>query len=316
MDSFNETTPPSDRSIMPPYMVLLLLVLAALIGALLGSSLAYGWLSMQGLDAQSTIMGLNESSPRNIRDAVRMVNVLNHFAAFTLPSLVVVLIVYRDKWWHYLQLNEYPTLRILALGVLFVVFSFPFAQLAYWINMQLPLPDWMLQLEDSTEQMIKGLLVMEHPGELLFNLLVIAVLPAIGEELLFRGVVQQQLARWINPVLAIWVTAILFSAIHMQFAGFFPRMLLGAVLGYVFYWSRSLWLPIAAHFVTNGMQVIGVYVMGDEMAQLEMEAPASANWASGLISLVITIGMGYILWLYSKENKPLAVDAEAEPDEM
>ncbi len=304
MDSFNETTPPSDRSMMPPFMVLVLLVLAALIGALLGSSLAYGWLSMSGMDAQQTIAGLNEDSPRSVRDAVRMVNLLNHFAAFTLPSLVVVLIAYKDQWWHYLKLNQRPTGRWLLLGVLFVVFSFPMAQLAYWLNMQLPLPDWMLQMEDSTGRMIRGLLVMADPGELLFNLLIIAVLPAIGEELLFRGVVQQQLQRWLQPVSAIWITAILFSAIHLQFAGFFPRMLLGAVLGYVFYWSRNLWLPIAAHFVMNGMQVIGVYFMGDEMAQLEMEPPASANWASGLISLVITIGLGYVLWQYAKEKEP------------
>jgi hypothetical protein len=302
MASLNETTPTAEQTTMAPYMVLLLLVLAALIGALLGSALAFGWLSAQGMEAQSALLELNQDSPRSMRHAVRVVNLLNHFATFTLSAVVVVLIAYRDRWLGYLRLHRSPTGKMLALGILFVVFSFPFAQLAYWLNMQLPLPEWMMELETSTQEMIRALLIMENPTELLFNLLVIAVLPAVGEELLFRGGIQQQLQRSISPVAAIWITAIIFSAIHMQFAGFFPRMLLGAVLGYVFYWSRNLWVPIGAHFVTNAMQVVGVYVAGEDLTQIEMEAPESANWASGLLSLALTIGVGYLMWRMFKEK--------------
>jgi len=82
--------------------------------------------------------------------------------------------------------------------------------------------------------------------EVVINLLVIAILPALGEELVFRGVIQQKIAEQISVHGAIWLTAILFSTIHLQFQGFLPRMLLGAVLGYLFFWSKNLWIPIFA----------------------------------------------------------------------
>lgn len=307
MDVSNNELPIPSRPEMPPYIILLLLVLAALIGALLGSGLAYGWLSMQGFSV-GALMDLNADSPRSLRDAVRMANLLNHVSTFTIPSLALILIIYRDRWIHYFKLEKFPSATWLVVGIIFVVASFPFAQLSYWINQQLPLPAWMLALENSTGQMIKGLLVMESPVELLFNILVIAVLPAFGEELLFRGVLQQQLQRAIrNPVVAIWLTALIFSAIHMQFAGFIPRVLLGAVLGYVFYWSKSLWLPIVAHFVTNAVQVIAVYVSKEAITEMDLEAPQEPNWLPGIASLLVTFAVGYYLW-QMRRNKEAEVN--------
>jgi membrane protease YdiL (CAAX protease family) len=101
---------------------------------------------------------------------------------------------------------------------------------------------------------------MNHLGDLLLNLLVIAIVPAIGEELLFRGYLQQSFSNWLsNPHVAIIVTAVLFSAIHLHFQAFLPRFILGVLLGYLFYWSGSLWLPILAHFANNAQAVIISY---------------------------------------------------------
>jgi len=104
-----------------------------------------------------------------------------------------------------------------------------------------------------TNSLLAGLL-------LLFNLLTIAVLPAIGEELLFRGIIQTNLEKGFKkPHLAIWLTALIFSFIHFQFQGFIPRVLLGALLGYLFLWSRNLWVPIIAHLIYNASQIFLQY---------------------------------------------------------
>ncbi len=302
MDFLNETPPASDGFELPPLAMLMLLIVATMLGALLGSGLAMWWSNMQGFDLHILISSLDESSPRPERDTVRMVNFFSHLASFTLPAVLVSVLAYRQNWFRYFKLDKLPGSAILIAGIVFVVASFPFVQLTYWINSELPLPAWATDLEKRAEEMIKGILVMESPAELLLNLLIIAVLPAIGEELLFRGVVQQQLQRALrNPVLAIWITAVIFSAIHMQFVGFIPRLILGATLGYLFYWTKNLWIPILAHFATNAMQVIAQYVTGGKLTQIELEKPDSANWLAGLISLAITVGLGYYLW---QKNRP------------
>ena len=148
-------------------------------------------------------------------------------------------------------------------------------------------------MEATAEGMLRSLLVMESPAELLLNLLVMAVLPAIGEELLFRGVLQQKIERLSQrPHLAIWSTAFVFSAIHMQFEGFLPRMLLGAALGYLFYWTRNLWVPIVAHFVFNGAQVAAQYFAREQFGQLELEQAESPHWLAAAVGLAVMVWCG------------------------
>ena len=131
---------------------------------------------------------------------------------------------------------------------------------------------------------------MDSPAELFFNLLVVALIPAVAEEMIFRGIVQQTLESWLkNPIYAVWVAAAVFSFIHFQFEGFLPRMVLGLVLGYLYYWTRNLWIPILAHFVNNGVQVVAAYFMPEQLESLEPEAMGSSVAIAGIISLVLTI---------------------------
>jgi len=98
-------------------------------------------------------------------------------------------------------------------------------------------------------------------SDLLINLLVIAIIPAVGEELLFRGVIQKQFTALTHSKgAAVVLTAILFSALHMQFFGFLPRFALGVLLGYLYVWSGSIWLPVLAHFFNNATAVLLVWV--------------------------------------------------------
>jgi uncharacterized protein len=140
---------------------------------------------------------------------------------------------------------------------------------------------------------LKSVLNVNSPLQMIVVVFLVAVIPGIGEEMLFRGTVQQQFARIIkNPHIAIWLSAAFFSAIHFQFEGFLARMILGALLGYLFYWSNNLWIPIIVHFLNNGLQVIGMFVMKIKPADLDNYKDIGVNWWMALISLTLCIMIG------------------------
>lgn len=147
--------------------------------------------------------------------------------------------------------------------------------------------EWARSKEDELRVMTEYLTRFDNLSGLLVGLIVIAVLPAIGEEFLFRGLVQPKLQKLLgNPHLAVWMAALLFSTIHMQFYGFFPRLLLGALFGYLFYWSGNLWYAIFAHFVNNGFTLVMMYLYQQDMTDLDMDATESVPWTIVVLALV------------------------------
>jgi len=273
---------------------ILYLILGALVGALVGSGIAIGIGMAMGFDISTmTNPGVNNLS---VRTFLRLSNLFSHLFTFTVPALILTLIFYKHRTRSFLQLDKRPSGVFIAMGILWVLVSFPFAQLLYWLNRQLPLPDSLMTMEESATRLLETLMTMNSPWELLLNIIVVGVVPAIGEELLFRGIIQKRLQQIISPIAAIWITAVLFSAIHLQFAGFFPRLLLGALLGYLCFWSKSLWLPIIAHFFFNAAQVTAQYAYGDQLEQLNLEGPAEPTWVGGLVSLAMMLGLGYLLY--------------------
>ena len=151
------------------------------------------------------------------------------------------------------KISRQNTILVIAIMMLIT----PFIGLLLEWNMMISFPEWLLQFDVNSEAIVTAFLQMDTIWDLFYTILVIAVVPAIGEELLFRGYLQQKLGNWLNnPHTAILITAFLFSAIHFHFQGMIPRFALGVLLGYLFYWSNSLWLPILAHFVNNAQAVI------------------------------------------------------------
>jgi|APTNR8051073442_1049403.scaffolds.fasta_scaffold00134_57 membrane protease YdiL (CAAX protease family) len=285
--------------IFPASWILLLLVVAILFGYLLGGALSALVAYATGTDLSALLSGFGENSSYEDRQILRWVSLLSHVASFTLPALGVFVFLYRKRWAQQLFLEVAPRLVPAGLSILFILVSFPFAQTVYWLNRQLPLPEWMASMEGDVSGLVEGLLVMKSPGELLFNLLVVAVVPAIGEELVFRGVVQQQFYRIARtPGLAVWITAFLFSAVHLQFEGFLPRFLLGALLGYLFLWSKNLWIPILAHFFFNGIQVAGQFFAGEALEALDTTQTDQPYWAAGIGSLILIFWIGYYFHRY------------------
>ncbi len=173
------------------------------------------------------------------------------------------------------------------------------------LNAQVQLPaswsaleNWMKQMEREAEQLTHTFLAMESPGTLLLNIVLIALIPAIGEELLFRGAVQRILSEWTkNKHWGIWISALLFSALHLQFYGFIPRMLMGAVLGYSLLWTGSLWVPICGHFVNNASAVLLSYYeqRGSISPEVEHIGESSGCYVWLLLSAVLVGTMIFIL---------------------
>lgn len=196
-------------------------------------------------------------------DMLRFSQLLSAVGTFVLPSLVLAWLCSRNPK-EYLWLNKAPGILFSLLGFVCLLLLSPLINLADMLNKQLVLPDflravedWMRTNEEAAQQLTNLFLADKDIVSFLYNLLIIAVVAAIGEEFFFRGAVQRVIGKWTaNPHLVIWLTAILFSAFHLQFYGFLPRMILGAFLGYLLYWSGSIWVPVLIHFANNTIAII------------------------------------------------------------
>lgn len=164
---------------------------------------------------------------------------------------------------------------------------------------------WAREREDLAALITKFLTTFSSPEEFILAFIVIAVLPGIGEELVFRGLLQRNLhAATKNIHSAIWVSAILFSAFHLQFFGFVPRILLGALFGYLYYWSGNLWISIFAHFFNNGFMVVMMYCNQLGIVELDVESTESAPWPALTIFTILTFAsLFYFRKFYQLRNK-------------
>ncbi|MBC7912649.1 MAG: CPBP family intramembrane metalloprotease [Pyrinomonadaceae bacterium] len=284
-----------------PFASLLLLLLLALIGAVVftGLSLLIGYLLYKPASIQNLMDGSVDIAFQKLLLA------LTSIGMFIVPAFAFA-IIENKKGPAYLQLNKPNTLFSIPLAILIMFCAAPLIEWTVLINEKMQLPGflqemerWMRQKEDELAELTKSLLVMKNIPALLLNLLVIAVIPALGEELTFRGCVQQTLTRWFKSYhLGIWIAAIAFSAIHIQFYGFIPRMCMGALFGYMLVWSKSIWVPIVAHFYNNASAVIMAYVFQKQGKSLDtLTDPQSFKWQEVILSIIFT---SLLLWTLRK----------------
>ncbi|MEO5673938.1 MAG: CPBP family intramembrane glutamic endopeptidase [Chitinophagales bacterium] len=236
-------------------------------------------------------------------NALKFLQFMLTMGTFLFPALLFAKLKFPEG--DFLKLNSKISLVPVMLGILILISATPFVDLMFYLNQQLKLPSFLYGIEklirdseNADEQFTLLFLKTPRPADLWINLIVIAIIPAIAEELLFRGCLQQILRDWTKNIhVAVWGAAILFSFIHFQFYGFVPRVLLGALLGYLFVWSGSLWVPIIAHAINNGAQVILAYLHEHEMIQLDITSDQMLPVSVTLIASVICIGL---LWLYRR----------------
>nr|MDQ3017849.1 CPBP family intramembrane metalloprotease [Bacteroidota bacterium] len=231
---------------------------------------------------------------------IRALLAAQHLLVFILPGIVFGFIFHKTGFWKGFDLQRLPTWLLCILGILFLVATYPLVNLSFMLNEAIPLPSWAISFEDQASDTLKSILDMHSPIIFLLNFLLIAVLPGIGEELLFRGIVQKQISGILkSPIAGIWMAAFIFSAIHMQFEGFLPRLVLGAILGYLYHWTKNLWVPMIVHAFNNGIQIFLIYTMGIDMDEFEGGNSEDLTWWLIVISIV---GM-YFIYLQIRKNK-------------
>lgn len=260
----------SNKSFIQRLIILLLIVFAGYAISMVFFS--FYLLAKSGLDNNL----FNEYLSQSMSNAgmIRLMQFLNSAFIFIIPPFIFTYL-FNDNSKTYLNLHM-PKPAHIILAILSIIVAIPLINLLVTWNESLKLPEfltgietWMRESEKNAGEVTEKILSGTSISILLVNLLIIAIMPGIGEEFFFRGLLQKiflnafvkkqsensKRIKWSNH-LAIWVVAILFSAIHLQFYGFIPRMLLGVWFGYLLYWSGSVWVPVIAHITNNSLSTI------------------------------------------------------------
>lgn len=202
-------------------------------------------------------------------------------------------------------------------GVMAIIFalmfvSMPLIEYLSNLNQKVPVPhwlEWMKENEKSTEKLMTEMLNMKGLWDVLSNVLFIGLFTAIAEEFMFRGVLQTIFYKWTKNIhVAIWITAILFSAFHMEFYGFFPRILLGLFFGYFVAWSGSIWTGVWAHFINNATIVVVTYLFQQKVFIGDVNNQHVFNYAAYGISAVVTGGLLFIYYRIIDLKSKIAVE--------
>ena len=281
----------------PFHTVLFLTILCIAVGTFVGLALQLIAYQAFGVDHQTFFSDLNtHANDVNARNFLRGVTMLEHLFVFAIPSIVAAWFLFQKTWKRQLQLMRMPQISTLALTLLLILFALPLVAWSIWLNQLIPLPDWATGMEDQLEGLLRMLLTMDSPFEVVFSFVVMAVVPAVGEELLFRGLLQNQLEKLIkNPHAAVWIAAFIFSFFHFQFEGFLARFVLGAILGYSLIWTRNLWIPIFGHLVFNGTQVLTTALYHEKLDDLDLQTAQQPELVLLIISAILVPMIGYVM---------------------
>ncbi len=240
-------------------LLITILVVAAMLTINL---LVAGLASMNGITEDSAqedlILWLGNMGFKILNGAV-------HLFSFLIPSIIFLYLVYQRKE-NFSLVKKIDDWVIALLSVSWLFFSYPLIAYATQLNAMVSFPEWLTTVDEMALDQIKSILNASGPLDFILTIIVMAVLPAIGEELLFRGIIQREIEiKTRKPHLSIMVTSIVFSLFHMQVVSFMPKLIIGLILGYLFYWTRNLWIPVMVHFFNNALLV-----------SLQMTAPEDA----------------------------------------
>lgn len=301
----------------PPFIKLLYFITIVFISLffinLLGILVAVPFYGKSFLNGLSGVYNYEDPS---VISRLKYLQIISQLSIFIIPVVIFALFTGKNIP-DYLKLNRKIQFITLLAGITVMIACLPFINWLSDLNSRMVLPGqlagvekWMRNSESEAGMLTNTFLGTPAWGSFLVNILMIAILPAVGEEFFFRGVLQRVFTEWFrNAHVAIIVTAFIFSAIHLQFYGFIPRFLLGMFLGYLFYWSGTLWLPVIMHFINNGMAVIVAFIAARGAANVSFETFGSSN------NYVVIIGSGIIVagltfFIYTKRNR---LSSESKP---
>ena len=284
-----------------PYVQLLLLIIYALgglvVAMVIGFAIVFFYYGATIIKDTSWLSGNNPQ----LVGALKILLIAQQVGLFLVPAILLG-ITEGKKPQNFYGLKR-PNLQILVLVLLLMLSSMPLMSWVNETNQKMVLPDvlkgieqWMRKMEDEGAKTTAAILKMKSIGDFLITLFIIAIVPAICEEFLFRGALQRTFLRWIkNPHVAIWISAIIFSTIHFQFYGFFPRLFLGAAFGYIYFWTGSLWYTIFAHFLNNGFAVGMAWYFQRNNLPLNNDEEIPIQWYGYIISAILTLALFKLL---------------------
>jgi membrane protease YdiL (CAAX protease family) len=269
---------------------------------LLGSLIALGAVYLiYGLKTVQQVSAMNLSTPKAI-SAMWLMQIVGT----TLPLLLVPIVF--GKWVikepeAYLRTNTKfpPVLMLIVFSIM--VMSTPILEVLILVNRNMVLPqflkgveDWMRATEQAAQKATEALLKMNNLWDLAKSVLLVGLVTAVAEELMFRGCLQTIMIRWTNNThIAIWITAALFSAFHMEFFGFLPRLMLGVFFGYFAAWSGSVWPAVWGHFINNASSVVITYLYQHKKISIDPDGQYSFNYSLYILSIIITVAL---FWNY------------------
>lgn len=253
---------------------------------------------------------LSNSEGEQYVDILKYFQIVQELGLFLIPPLLIApLLSYHPG--KFLGTSVSPDPKRTLMVILLMFMAAPLINFTAYLNSQLSLPEglsgveqWMKSTEQSADEITKLFLNVNTTGGFILNIVMIGILPAIGEEFLFRGLLQRLFSEMTkNYHAGIFIAAFLFSALHLQFFGFLPRFLMGVLFGYLLVWSGSIWLPIVAHFVNNTTAVVVYYLMHKNIVPGGYDeigsTPTDYPWI--FISIIF---LGVLIYLIRRNSHP------------
>ena len=276
-------------------------ILSGMLLVMLGTSLAN---LIFGVEFSTSEEMYALTDPGQIRTQ-KMLNFFFHLGAFIMPSILFAKLMAMDPE-DYLIRKSSISGRTIGLVVLLFLGIIIISEFLSFLNHSI---DFRFVSEEFHQGIVEGQLRNEKliyayigPTWKSFglNIILLAIIPAIGEEFVFRGIIQQLLSKATQRVhVSIWVTAFLFAFIHFEYMDFLPRFILGAVFGYVVVLTGNIWYAILLHFLNNATSLTFAYFIN------KGSLDGNAAWLNfGVIHLIIAlIFAGVSFYLLSKNSK-------------
>jgi uncharacterized protein len=288
------------RPSMQLILIILLMGVFAIIGSFIGMLIS---VPLYGLSWEQIQLYLDTG----FRDAdpglIRFLQAIQTITVFIIPAITSNYFLLKAG--NRFSADKLTASILITASVILITFlaAMPFVNSMISLNESIHFPDswkWieekLIMMEEERGVLSERLLSEKSVQSFILNLLAIAILPAIGEEFFFRGILQQILSRWFrNKHAAVLFTAAFFSAFHLQFYGFIPRFLLGAYFGYLFIWAKNIWLPVLAHLLNNALAISLIFIAEGELLKSSWFGEESFSQPIILVISLLLTGSG--IWL-------------------
>ena len=265
-----------------------------------------------GHDIMNDLGKIETSTEPNIIALAKYFQIVSQFGIFLVPVFLFAFLDGRNIS-RYLSINNKPAFKTMIFAAIAILSATPLINYLGELNQHMKLPEsmagiehWMKDSEDKAAKLTDVFLNVKSPDAFLINLLMIGIIPAIGEEFMCRGVLQKLFHQWTKNIhFAVIFSAFLFSAMHMQFYGFVPRFLMGVMMGYLFVWSGSLWVPVLVHFTNNAVAVLMSYLVNLGIANDSYDTIGTGNsqFVFVLISLIVSGVLIFLIYKLEKKKK-------------